>query len=81
MLTTLSMSLNSCWYFGAFYIKSLTNACQGPSTSTYGALRASLGYPDPFTLNYVEIGNEDFLHNGIPTYNGMFHRSRIFLSV
>ena len=24
------------------------------------ALRASLGHPDPFTLNYVEIGNEDF---------------------
>ncbi|EKM56923.1 glycoside hydrolase family 51 protein [Phanerochaete carnosa HHB-10118-sp] len=25
-----------------------------------GALRASLGHPEPFTLNYVEIGNEDF---------------------
>ena len=35
-------------------------------------MRASLGYPDPFTINYVEIGNEDFLHNGIPTYIGMF---------
>jgi alpha-L-arabinofuranosidase len=44
---------------------------QGPSTSTYGSLRASLGYPDPFTINYVEIGNEDFLHNGITTYDGM----------
>ncbi|KAN0092522.1 glycoside hydrolase family 51 protein [Tylopilus felleus] len=31
-----------------------------PSTNEYAALRASLGHPEPFTLNYVEIGNEDF---------------------
>lgn len=23
-----------------------------------GSMRASLGHPDPFTLNYVEVGNE-----------------------
>lgn len=36
----------------------------GPVTSQYGALRASLGYPEPWTINYVEIGNEDWLAGG-----------------
>lgn len=27
------------------------------------ALRASLGHPEPYELNYVEIGNEDFADN------------------
>ncbi|KAH8648281.1 putative alpha-N-arabinofuranosidase A [Tricladium varicosporioides] len=41
----------------------------GPTTSTYGALRASLGYPNPWPLKYVEIGNEDNLYtNGSSTY-------------
>ncbi|PCH45068.1 glycoside hydrolase family 51 protein [Wolfiporia cocos MD-104 SS10] len=31
-----------------------------PDASEPAALRASLGHPEPFTLNYVEIGNEDF---------------------
>lgn len=33
-------------------------------------MRAALGYPKPFSINYVEIGNEDFLNNGIPSYIG-----------
>ena len=32
----------------------------GPPTSTWGALRAKAGHPAPFTLTYVEVGNEDF---------------------
>jgi alpha-L-arabinofuranosidase len=32
----------------------------GPATSTWGALRAKAGHPEPFTLTYVEVGNEDF---------------------
>lgn len=41
----------------------------GPITSTFGAYRASLGYPEPFHLKYVEIGNEDNLYtNGASTY-------------
>ncbi|KAH9941309.1 glycoside hydrolase family 51 protein [Epithele typhae] len=32
-----------------------------PSKSAAAALRSSLGHPEPFTLNYVEIGNEDFI--------------------
>jgi alpha-L-arabinofuranosidase len=30
----------------------------GPSTSTWGALRATHGHPAPFPLKYIEIGNE-----------------------
>ncbi|KAK7678667.1 hypothetical protein QCA50_018248 [Cerrena zonata] len=30
-----------------------------PATSAPAALRASLGHPEPFKLQYVEIGNED----------------------
>ncbi len=32
----------------------------GPSTSTWGSLRAKAGHPTPFKLTYVEIGNEDW---------------------
>jgi len=32
----------------------------GPPTSKWGSLRAKAGHPAPFTLNYVEVGNEDF---------------------
>ncbi|MDD4970565.1 MAG: alpha-L-arabinofuranosidase C-terminal domain-containing protein [Paludibacter sp.] len=31
----------------------------GPVTSTYGAMRAANGHPEPFNLKYVEIGNEN----------------------
>lgn len=30
----------------------------GPTTSTWGALRAKHGHPAPFPLKYIEIGNE-----------------------
>jgi alpha-L-arabinofuranosidase len=33
----------------------------GPADSKWGAVRAELGHPEPFELNYVEIGNEDWL--------------------
>jgi alpha-N-arabinofuranosidase len=32
----------------------------GPATSTWGALRAQAGHPVPFTLTYVEVGNEEW---------------------
>ena len=32
----------------------------GPATSKWGALRAKAGHPRPFTLTYVEVGNEDW---------------------
>jgi len=34
---------------------------QGSADSTWGARRAALGHPEPFELNYVEVGNEDWL--------------------
>ena len=41
----------------------------GDVSTNYGALRASLGYPEPWALKYVEIGNEDNLYdNGSTTY-------------
>ncbi|KAF2022959.1 glycoside hydrolase [Setomelanomma holmii] len=33
----------------------------GPADSTWGKVRAALGHPEPFELNYVEVGNEDWL--------------------
>ena len=41
----------------------------GSVDTTYGALRASHGYPNPWSLSYVEIGNEDNLSDGLPTYS------------
>ena len=36
----------------------------GPTNSTWGAMRAAAGHPAPFNLKYMEIGNE----NGGPDY-------------
>ena len=33
----------------------------GNTSTHYGALRASLGYPKPWDIKYVEVGNEDWL--------------------
>lgn len=40
----------------------------GDSSTTYGALRISLGYTDPFDIKFVEVGNEDNLNGGGPSY-------------
>jgi alpha-L-arabinofuranosidase len=32
----------------------------GSTSTTWGARRAADGHPEPFTIKYVEIGNEDF---------------------
>lgn len=40
----------------------------GDAKTTYGALRESLGY-GPWTINYVEIGNEDNLNGGQSSYS------------
>jgi alpha-N-arabinofuranosidase len=41
----------------------------GDTNTHNGALRASLGYPEPWALKYVEIGNEDNLWGGEPSYD------------
>ncbi|OTA76960.1 glycoside hydrolase family 51 protein [Hypoxylon sp. CO27-5] len=33
----------------------------GPADSKWGSVRAKLGHPEPWSLRYVEIGNEDWL--------------------
>ncbi|KAI7970260.1 hypothetical protein EIK77_000262 [Talaromyces pinophilus] len=40
----------------------------GGLNTPYGSWRASLGYPKPWQINYVEIGNEDNLYGGLETY-------------
>ena len=40
----------------------------GPTNSTWGALRAAAGHPAPFNLKYMEIGNE----NGGSAYNDRY---------
>lgn len=42
------------------------------ANSTLGALRATLGRPEPFALRYVEVGNEDNLNGGCDSYAGRF---------
>ena len=44
----------------------------GPISTPYGSLRASLGYPEPWPLKYLEIGNEDNLNGGCATYASRF---------
>jgi len=44
--------------------------CQGGPNTTYGALRAQYGHPEPFPINFVELGNEDFFSD---TYDYRFY--------
>ena len=39
----------------------------GDTSTTWGAVRAANGHPEPFTLNYIELGNEDWF-SGTYTY-------------
>jgi alpha-L-arabinofuranosidase len=43
----------------------------GGTNTKWGALRARDGHPEPFALNYVEIGNEDFFDQS-GSYDGRF---------
>lgn len=57
------------------YIQDVLNEIEyitGAITTTYGALRASHGRAAPFALKHVEIGNEDFLSSGLPSYAARF---------
>ena len=40
----------------------------GDASTTYGAQRIALGYPQPFPIKYVEVGNEDNLWGGLTSY-------------
>jgi alpha-N-arabinofuranosidase len=43
----------------------------GPATSKWGKQRAADGFPEPFPLHYVEIGNEDWFDRS-GSYDGRF---------
>ena len=43
----------------------------GSVNTTWGAQRAADGHPKPFTLNYIEVGNEDFFDKS-GSYDGRF---------
>lgn len=50
--------------------------CMGDVSTKWGAQRAADGHPEPFTINFVEIGNEDWFSTTYPyrwnvMYNGL----------
>ncbi len=48
------------------YIQDAMDALEyanGAVTTTYGAMRAANGHPEPFNIKYLEIGNENFSGN------------------
>jgi alpha-L-arabinofuranosidase len=40
--------------------------CMGNTSTRYGALRAKHGHPEPFRINFVEVGNEDWFSTTYP---------------
>jgi alpha-N-arabinofuranosidase len=41
----------------------------GDASTTWGKVRASLGYPEPWSIKFIEVGNEDNLNNGGTSYS------------
>ena len=42
--------------------------CNGPATSTWGAVRAANGHPEPYNVKYWEMGNEIWLTRSASVY-------------
>jgi alpha-L-arabinofuranosidase len=42
--------------------------CVGDTSTKWGAYRAQLGHPEPFVVNFIEVGNEDSLSYGKTSY-------------
>jgi alpha-N-arabinofuranosidase len=40
--------------------------CMGDQNTKYGALRAQHGHPEPFSIKFVEVGNEDWFSDTYP---------------
>ncbi len=56
------------------YVQDAVNEIEyatGATNTYWGAQRAADGHPQPFHIQYVEIGNEDFF-DGSGSYNGRF---------
>lgn len=48
----------------------------GKVSTRYGALRAKLGYPKPWKIRFLEVGNEDNLCGGLDSYKS--YRFQVF---
>lgn len=46
----------------------MADSNKGDKSTTFGSQRAALGFSSPFTINYIEIGNEDYLNGGTSSY-------------
>ena len=57
------------------YVDDIMNELEfllGPTSTTWGSLRNSYGRSEPYTVNFVEIGNEDNLSSGCKSYASRF---------
>ncbi|MCD8281734.1 MAG: arabinosidase [Prevotella sp.] len=50
----------------------------GAASTKYGAMRAANGHPEPFNIEYVEIGNENNNGHGDPTSDNYAERYKLF---
>jgi alpha-L-arabinofuranosidase len=53
------------------YVEDVMNELEflmGSVDTTYGALRAAYGHPEPWNIKYVEVGNEDMYFGGYNSY-------------
>lgn len=50
----------------------------GPVTSKYGAMRARNGHPEPFNIEYLEIGNENNQPNASQQSDNYYRRFQLF---
>lgn len=58
------------------YVNDMLDAVEyavGPADSKWGSVRAANGHPEPFSLKYVEIGNEDFGSDYYARYEKMYN--------
>lgn len=61
-----------------WYIQDALDAIEyanGAATTTYGAMRVANGHPEPFGLEYVEIGNENYFGNNYSNRYSLFYNA------
>ncbi|KAF2458472.1 glycoside hydrolase superfamily [Lineolata rhizophorae] len=52
----------------------LLEYCMGDTSTKWGAMRAEHGHPEPFDVNFVEVGNEDWFSATYPyRWNAMYN--------
>ncbi len=50
----------------------------GATSTKYGAMRAANGHPEPFNIEYVELGNENNNGDGDQTSDNYYERYKLF---